>query len=134
MIAPVLLLAATAALQSPPETHWLGELRIRAEAGETVSSEQGPDFIIVHVSKDARTLLSAYHGTAPNVDFNRARRFRRACGTEFFRLWSRDSGPRRIVGYLIRREAFSTHLFGEAVSGTRQSLRAFELRIIVPDC
>ena len=134
MIWPVLVLAVTAAFQSPPETHWLGEVRIRAEAGESISSEEGADFTVRHVSKDGRALFSAYHGTAPNVGFYRTQRFRRACGTEFFRLWTRGSGPRRIVGYLVRREAFSTHVFGDAVSGTRESLRAFERRIVVPEC
>lgn len=128
------LLALSLIYQAPPETHWLGEFRVRAEPGESVSSEEGPDFTVRHVSKDGRTLFSAYHGTHPNVDFYRLRRFRRACETEFFRLWSRDSGPPRIVGYLARREAFATHVFGDAVTGTREALRAFERRIVFPAC
>ena len=115
------LLALSVSLQPPREAHWLGELSVRAEAGESASSEQGPDFNVYHIRKDGRVLFSAYHGTAPNVDHYRLQRFRRACGSQYYRLWSRDSGPARIVGYLVRREAFASHVFGEAVTGTRQA-------------
>ena len=128
------LLALTAFVQAQPETHWLGELQVRAEPGESGSSDEGPDFTVRHIRKDGRILFSAYHGRAPNVDSYRLQRFRRACGAQYFRLWSRDSGPARIVGYLVRREAFASHLFGTAVTGTRQELRAFERRIVFPDC
>ena len=131
----VLFLALSAAApRAAPETHWLGEVQIVAEPGESVTSEEGPDFTVRHIRKDGRTLLSAYHGTHPNVDFYRLQRFRRACGVEYFRLWSHDSGPRRILGYLVRREAFATHVFGDAATGTREALRAFERRIVVSDC
>jgi hypothetical protein len=129
------LLALSASFQAQQQpTHWLGELRILSAPGETVSSEQGPDFTVHHVRKDGRVLLSAYHGTHPNVSHYRLQRFRRACGVQYFRLWSRGSRPARIEGYLVRREAFVSHLFGEAVTGNREALRAFERRIDFPDC
>src|ERR1043165_7501246 len=94
----VSLLALSGAFQAPPATHWLGELQVSAEPGESVRSEEGPDFTVRHVTKDGRVLFSAYYGTAPNLDSYHMQRFRRACGAEYFRLWSRDSRPARIVG------------------------------------
>jgi hypothetical protein len=126
--------ALLSAAQPQPATHWLGEVQVLAEPGESVTSEDGPDFTVRTVLRDGKPLFSAYHGNYPSVDQYRAQRFKRACGTEYFRLWSRERGQKRVVGYLMRREAFATHLFGAAVTGTRQALRAFERRIVVPDC
>lgn len=123
-----------AALQARPEPHWLGEMQIVALPGESVSSREGPDFTVRNISKDGRILFSAYSGRAPAIGHYRRERFRRACGAEYFRLWSRSPGPARIEGYLVHNNEFYTHLFGEAVTGTRASLRAFERRIIFGRC
>lgn len=126
--------ALLAAAQPQPATHWLGEMQVLAEPGESVSSEEGPDFTVRTVVRDGKPLFSAYHGNYPSVGQYRAKRLKRACGIEYFRLWNRERGQRRIVGYLVQREAFATHLFGEAVTGTPKALRAFERRIVFPDC
>jgi hypothetical protein len=128
------LFGVLAVAEPQPAPHWLGEIRILAKPGETISSEEGPDFTVRTVLQDGKPLFSAYHGNYPSVDHYRRQRFARACDAEYFRLWSRDRGPKRVVGYLVRRETFATHLFGDAVTGTRKALRAFERRIVIPRC